>query len=74
MLLPVIAATKDAAIPAMIAMIATSPRAVPTTSAVPTTTSSLRDPKTRIPPPSVALTHSGHLKVISTSAQINPEA
>ncbi|KAG6361462.1 hypothetical protein INS49_009689 [Diaporthe citri] len=48
-----IAATKEAVIPAMIAMTATSPRAVPTT------TRSLRDLKTRIPP-FVALIHSDH--------------
>lgn len=68
MLLPVIAVTKEAAIPVMIATIATSPRAVQTT------TRSLRDPKTRFPPSVVALTHSDHLKVISTSARRNPEA
>lgn len=66
-LLLVIAATEEAVIPAMIAMTATSPRAVPTT------TRSLRDPKTRIPP-SVALTHSDHLREISTFARRNPEA
>lgn len=63
----VIAATKEAVIPAMIAMTATSPRAVPTT------TRSLRDPKTRIPP-SVDLIHSDHPRVTSTFARRNLEA
>ncbi|KAK7737155.1 hypothetical protein SLS63_002946 [Diaporthe eres] len=66
-LLLAIAATKEVVIPAMIAMTATSPLAVPTT------TRSLRDPKTRIPP-SVALTHSAHLKVTSTFVRRSPEA
>lgn len=63
----VIAATKEAAIPVTIGMIDTSPRAVRTT------TRSLRDPRTRIPP-SVALTRSDHLRAISTFARRSPEA
>lgn len=66
-LLVIAAATKEAAILVTIAMIATSPRAVPTT------TRSLRDPRTRIPP-FVALTRSVHLRVISTFARRSPEA
>lgn len=66
--LPVIAAaTKEAAILVMIAMIATSPRVAPIT------THSLRDLRTRIPP-FVALTRSVHLRVISTFAPRSPEA
>lgn len=66
-LLLVVAATKEAATPVTIAMIATSPRAAPTT------TRSLPDPRIRIPP-SAALTRSDHLRVISTSAQRSLEA
>ena len=65
--LPIIAATEAAVIPAVIPMIATSSRAVLTT------TRCLRDPQTRIPP-SAALTHSVPPRAISTFARRNPGA